>query len=105
MEKNLDTAIVGIGGEILLFNAVGIDAFPVKDPLDAEATITRLSQRQCKIIYVSEELYEQIPETIAKYQFSPFPILIPIPTGKTSKGIGLKRIADNVENAIGIDIF
>jgi len=105
MEKTIDTAIVGTTDEILLFNAVGITAFPVKDASEAEKTITKLSQRECKIIYVTEELYETIPETIGKYQFSAFPILIPIPSGKGSKGIGLKRIADNVENAIGIDIF
>lgn len=105
MDKPIDAAILGTEEEILLFNAVGIPAFPLKDVSEAEAAVTRLSKRQCKVIYVSEDLYEQIPDIVAKYKFSAFPILLPLPTGKNPKGVGLKRIAQNVENAIGIDIF
>jgi V/A-type H+-transporting ATPase subunit F len=105
MDRSIETAIVGMGEEILLFNAVGIQAFVLKDLAEAEAVFSRLSLGGCKIIYVSEELYIRIPDIIEKYQFSAVPILLPIPTGKTSMGIGLKRIADNVESAIGIDIF
>lgn len=105
MEKPIDAAIIGLGEEILLFNAVGIRAFPLKDVSEAEAAITRLSKRECKVVYVSEDLYEQIPDIVDKYKFSAFPILLPLPTGTKSSGVGLKRIAKNVENAIGIDIF
>ena len=51
------------------------------------------------------KIYEAIPETLDKYSKSPFPIIIPIPEGIDSKGVGLKKIKDNVEKAIGIDIF
>lgn len=105
MDRSIETAVVGLSEDILLFNAVGIRAFVLKDPAEAEPVFTRLSLGGSKIIYVSEELYVQIPDIIEKYQFSAFPILLPVPTGKTAMGIGLKRIADNVESAIGIDIF
>ncbi len=105
MEQAIQIAVVGKGEAILLYNAVGIRAFPVKDAPEAEKTISKLANQQCKIIYITEEIYELIPETIEKYQFSAFPMLIPMPSGPTSKGIGLKKIKENVENAIGIDIF
>ncbi len=105
MEQITQIAIVGTGEAILLYNAVGIRAFPVKDAPIAEKMIIKLANQQCKIIFVTEEIYELIPETIEKYKFSPFPMLIPIPSGATSMGIGLKKIKENVENAIGIDIF
>lgn len=105
MDKKQEIAIIGFDDSILLYNAVGIRAFIVKDATDADKTIFKLAQKDCKIIYITEDLYVQLPETIEKYQFQTFPILIPIPSGKDSMGIGLKKIKDNVENAIGIDIF
>jgi V/A-type H+-transporting ATPase subunit F len=105
METTIQIAIVGSDDAIQLFNAVGIRAFPAKTAQDADKIISRLANKQCKIIYVTETIYEEIAETIERYRQQAFPILIPIPSGTTSKGIGLKKIQDNVENAIGIDIF
>lgn len=105
MEKKLEIAIVGLDDSILLYNAVGIRAFRIQEAAEADKTIFKLAQRECKIIYITEDVYVKIPETIEKYQFQPFPILIPIPNGKGSQGVGLKKIKENVENAIGIDIF
>jgi V/A-type H+-transporting ATPase subunit F len=105
MEKTIEIAVIGSDDTIQLYNAVGIRAFLVQNPLEAEKTISKLASRQCKIIYVTENLYESLSEAIEKYKFLPFPILIPVPAGGVSQGIGLKKIKENVENAIGIDIF
>jgi V/A-type H+-transporting ATPase subunit F len=105
MEKTIEVAIIGNDETILLYNAVGIRAFPVKNALDADKLIFKLFSQKCIIIYVTEDIYALIPETIEKYQFSAFPILIPIPSGTKSQGVGLRKIQKNVENAIGIDIF
>ena len=44
-------------------------------------------------------------ETLEKYKDKTFPIIIPIPSQKGSKGVGMKKIRDNVEKAIGMDIL
>ncbi|MDD3842211.1 MAG: V-type ATP synthase subunit F [Candidatus Izemoplasmatales bacterium] len=105
MEKIIEVAVIGADETILLYNAVGIRAFSVQDASEADKTIFKLANQKCKIIYITESIYELIPETIEKYQFSTFPVLIPIPSGTKSRAIGLKKIKKNVENAIGIDIF
>jgi V/A-type H+-transporting ATPase subunit F len=105
MDSLIQIAIVGSDDAINLFNAVGIRAFPIKTPQEADKAISKLANQQCKIIYVTETIYQLIGETIERYKQQAFPILIPIPSGTSSQGIGLKKIQDNVENAIGIDIF
>ena len=98
-------AAIGSSDSVFIFNAVGIKTFLVKNATEADRTIFDLSNQNCKIIYVSEDIYSQISETIEKYSLTPFPIIIPIPISETSLGLGQKRIKDNVEKAIGIDIL
>lgn len=105
MIDKVDIAAIGSSDAIILFNAVGIRTFSTQDLGDVDRIIFQLVNEKCKIIYLSEEIYEQIPETIEKYKTSAFPIIIPIPLSEESKEIGLKKIKENVEKAIGFDIF
>lgn len=105
MEKHVDIAAIGDSDSILLFNAIGVRTFSIKNISDVEKTIFQLANQKCKIIYVTEEIYTKIPETLERYKTSPFPIILPIPTEEGSKQVGLKKIKDNVEKAIGINIF
>jgi len=103
--KNTSVAAIGSTDSVFIFNAVGIKTHLVNNASEADRTIFDLSNQNCKIIYVSEDIYSQISETIEKYSLTPFPIIIPIPISETSLGLGQKRIKDNVEKAIGIDIL
>ncbi|MDD4123470.1 MAG: V-type ATP synthase subunit F [Bacilli bacterium] len=104
MEK-IEVAAIGSTDEIYLFNAVGIMTVLVQDPQEADKKVFELSQAGCKIIYLFEELYTMMGETLEKYKDKTFPIIIPIPSQKGSKGVGMKKIRDNVEKAIGMDIL
>ncbi|MDD7542955.1 MAG: V-type ATP synthase subunit F, partial [Peptoniphilaceae bacterium] len=46
-----------------------------------------------------------IPETIARYETEATPAIILIPDSRGSLGIGMKKISENVEKAVGMDIF
>lgn len=105
MKERIDMAAIGKEDTIVLFNAIGISTFVCNNKEEADKIIFDLTNKSCRIIYIGEELYESIPETLDKYEKSTFPIIIPIPEGTTSKGIGLRKIKNNVEKAIGIDIF
>ncbi len=105
MKNKVDIAILSDKEEVVLFNAIGIKTKKVNTPEEVERVIYELSNEECKIIYISEKLYLSIPETIEKYRHSTFPILIPLPIGDENMNIGRKKIKENVEKAIGIDIF
>lgn len=105
MGEKVSIAAIGDKDTIVLFNAIGVRTFISDNPSEIERIIYRLEKDNCKIIYIAEELYKSIPETIEKYSYDPFPIIIPIPITDHSLGIGAKTIKNNVEKAIGIDIF
>ncbi len=105
MKERNDIAIIGGDDAVVLFNAVGIKTHIVKSPFEAEKIVARLAQERCRIIFLAEDIYEAVPETVEKYQYSPFPIISPLPPKTDSKGVGLEKIKDNVEKAIGINIF
>lgn len=98
-------AAIGNHDTIVLFNAIGIQTFKTNEVSEVEKIIYKLVNENCKIIYIAEELYQSIPEIIENYSFEPFPIIIPIPITEQSLGIGQKKIRENAERAIGIDIF
>ena len=104
MEK-VDMAAIGCSEEIYLFNAVGCATAIAKTPQEADNKIFELAQAGCKICYLTEELYTQMGETLEKYAKQAFPIIIPIPSQKGSQGVGEKKIRNNVEKAIGMDIL
>jgi len=105
MTNKNEIAAIGSSDVILIFNAVGIRTFQTLDTIAVDRIIFELANENYKIIYISEDLYEKIPDVIEKYHNKTFPILIPIPTSLDAKGIGLKKIKENVEKAIGFDIF
>ncbi|MGI6758264.1 MAG: V-type ATP synthase subunit F [Bacilli bacterium] len=101
----IDMAAIGDQDDITIFNAIGIRTFKAKSAEEVDRIIFNLVNQKCKIIYLSENLYQDLDETLEKYKSSPFPIIIPIPTSEENMGIGMKKIKSNVEKAIGIDIF
>lgn len=105
MENKIDIAIIGNEDTVALFNVVGIKTYVSCDASMVDQIVFDLSKANCKIIYISEKLYEMILETLAKYQTKAYPIILPLPLDQESNGIGLKRIRQNVEKAIGINIF
>lgn len=106
MEKNkCNIAVIAETNNVLLFNAIGMATFIESDPVAIDKLVFDLSKNGCKVIYVSEKIYLNIPETLEKYANSSYPIILPLPVDEKSSGVGDKKIRDSVEKAIGIDIF
>ena len=68
-------------------------------------TLRRLSREDFAIIYLTEDMAAEIPETLAYYDKQVLPAIILIPTHKGVMVLGQKRIRENVEKAVGQDIL
>ncbi|WP_124057645.1 V-type ATP synthase subunit F [Vaginisenegalia massiliensis] len=101
----LKIGVVGNRDAILPFRLVGLQIHPVTTGQEARTTIDRLAKEDYGIIYLTEDYAQLIPETIAYYDTVPTPALILIPTHHGSLGIGLQRVQDNVEKAVGQNIL
>ena len=97
-------AAIGDGDSMMAFRAFGINTVAVKEPHEAARAMRKLSEDSA-VIFVTEEIAEQIPKEIDRYKEQIAPAVILIPSGKGSKGIGLQAISTAVERAVGVDIF
>lgn len=95
-----------IGGKdsILPFKGLGIDVFPTSDLEEAKKQIKEIAD-DYGVIFITERVAEQLEDTIAQYDSQPTPAIIPIPSSTGSLGIGMDRIQQNVEKAIGMNIL
>jgi V/A-type H+/Na+-transporting ATPase subunit F len=98
-------AVVGDKDSVLPFMALGLEVFSVSDSDETKKTVDTLAYNNYGVIFITEQAAAPIPETIERYNKMITPSIILIPGNKGSLGIGKKRIKDNVQKAIGINIL
>lgn len=96
-------AVMGDKDSILAFKAVGADVYPVKNYFDAADTLKKLA-RTYAIIFITEDICENIADIAARYKTRPYPAVIPIPGANGTNGFGMKGVSDNVEKALGTNL-
>jgi len=97
--------VVGDKDSVLAFKAIGIDVYPVIEPTEAQKTIDRMAMDKYAVIFVTEQVAVNIEETIERYNRQTLPAVILIPSNQGSLNIGMQRIKDNVEKAVGVNIL
>ena len=97
--------VVGDKDSVLAFKALGIDVFPVIEHDEARKTIDRLAKSDYAVIFVTEQIAQNIEETIERYNKAVLPAIILIPSNQGTLNIGMQRISDNVEKAVGMNIL
>lgn len=102
--RNNKIAVIGDKDSILAFKAVGADVYPIKNNFDAADTLKKLA-RTYAVIFITEEIAEEIEDIVNRYKARPYPAVIPIPGAQGTDGFGMKGISKNVEKALGTDIL
>lgn len=97
--------VVGDKDSILAFKAIGIEAFPVVGSEEARKTVDRLAMEEYGVIFITEQVASTIEETIERYNDKMLPAVILIPSNQGSLNIGMQKISDNVEKAVGVNIL
>ena len=97
--------VVGDKDSVLAFKALGIDVFPVIGNDEARKTVDRLAKNDYAVIFITEQVAVGIEETIERYTREILPAVILIPSNQGTLNIGMKRISDNVEKAVGVNIL
>lgn len=87
------------------FAAVGINICPCDDLSQAKAQFKTLCSGDYGIIYITEELAEELSQEIAEFDEKFLPAIIPLPGVKNNNGIGENRLRASVEKAVGSDII
>ncbi|MGT2845972.1 V-type ATP synthase subunit F [Streptococcus massiliensis] len=103
--KTYKIGVVGNRDAILPFRLIGFQTFPVKEAQEAINILRQLSRDKFGVIYLTEDMAREIPETLAYYDQQVTPAVILIPTHQGSSGLGRARLQENVEKAVGQNIL
>lgn len=103
----LKIAVIGGRETVMGFKALGLETYPVLDAAEATQTLRRLTRESedYAIIYIEENLAEQLAGEINKFKDSPTPAIILIPGREGSLGLGLSALNAAVERAVGTNIL
>lgn len=96
---------VGERDAVLAFKAMGMEVIPAATAEEAASAVKKLAKQGIAVIFVTEQAVSMMEETIERYQSEPYPVIIPIPGSSGSAGIGMQRLKENVEKALGADIL
>ena len=98
-------AVMGDRDSVLGFQALGMDVYPTQDRQQARQTLHRLAQEDYAIIYMTEQLAQEITGDIDRYKDELTPAVILIPGRQGSLGIGADALQQAVERAVGANIL
>ncbi len=98
-------AVVGDKDSVLAFKMIGFDVFFASEAGDVREIVDKLAKKDYGIIFLTEQLGAQIPETLARYDELVTPAVILIPNRMGTNNFGEERFAANVERAVGIKIM
>ena len=103
----LKIAVIGGAGTVLGFKALGLEACPASNADEARTILKRLTAEgeEYAIIYIEENLAQELAHEIDKFKDSPVPAIILIPGRDGSIGLGQEALKAAVERAVGTNLL
>jgi V/A-type H+-transporting ATPase subunit F len=98
-------AVIGDRDSALGFKALGLETVFADTGEEARAAIHRLAAEDCAVIYLTEQLAQEIPGDLDRYTNALRPAIILIPGKTGSLGIGIENVNKAVEKAVGSNIL
>ncbi len=98
-------AVIGDRESVLGFKALGLDVQFVDDVAAAKNVLHRLAKEDYAVIYLTEQLAEEMQSDIARYKDNTVPAVILFPGKSGSLGLGMQGVHQSVERAVGADIL
>lgn len=105
MDDRMSIAVVGDRDSIYCYAALGLETYPVSDRAEAKKIIAELSERNCAVIYLTEQYAAELEADLMKYRDMRTPAIIPIPGVTGNIGYGMRAVKISVERAVGSDII
>ncbi|MGN0660439.1 MAG: V-type ATP synthase subunit F [Oscillospiraceae bacterium] len=103
--STVKVAAVGEHSSVILFHTAGVRSVSVENAQQAEKAVNELIRDGYEIIFLTEGYVSELSETIERYRRSAYPLILPVPERTGSTGYSMKKITDNMEKAIGTNIF
>ena len=100
-----DIAFIGDRDTVWPFKALGTNVFFSDEHESLLQLVNQVLQQQFKIVFVTEDVYENVRERIDGFAEESTPTITIVPSVKGSRGIALQRIRDSVRRAMGAEFI
>ena len=97
-------AVIGDRDSVYGFSDLELETCIVNSAEEAREQLYRLENENCAIIYITEQLAEELSEELERFLDMPYPAVIPIPGVTQNTGIGNKKLSEWVIKAVGSEI-
>lgn len=104
-DKARGIGVIGESDAVLAFRALGMRVLSARTKVQAEQAVHALVSDGVPVIFVTEEIAALIPDIMDYYMGDPAVTLLPLPGSKGSAGLGMRRLHQNVEKAVGANIL
>lgn len=105
-------AVIGDKDSIISFKVLGVDIYPVEFIENEEEMSQRVRKvlehivaKNYGIIFITEEYASISKDVIDRYKAQTLPMITLIPSNRGSLNIGMSKIDENIEKAIGTNIL
>lgn len=98
-------AVMGDRDSIYGFAALGLDTYPVVDPVEAARRLRSFAEQGYAVVYITEALAASLETEIDRYREQMLPAIILIPGVSGNTGMGVRAVKKSVEQAVGSDII
>ena len=100
-----DIALIGDRDTVWPFKAFGIELFFADEHESLSHIFSEIAHKQFKLVFVTEEVYEELRERIDAVAEESTPTFTVIPSQKGSRGTALQMIRDSVRRAMGAEFI
>lgn len=105
-------AVIGDKDSVVSFKVLGLDVYPVELIENEEEMSQKIKKviehvvaKDYGIIFITEEYARISKEVIDRYKAQTLPMITLIPSNRGSLNIGISKIDENIEKAIGTNIL
>ena len=61
--------------------------------------------KEYAVIFITEKLAGEMDDLLNKFNQSPYPVILPVPSGDGSDGYAKAKMRERMEKALGVDIL
>lgn len=98
-------ALIGEKEIIIGFSLVGLKLFPVVEPEEAIKALRDCHEKNCAIVFITNEIAQRIIDKIEEYQKLSSMTICILPNRTKESELSLNILRKNVEKAVGTDIL
>lgn len=97
--------IIGDKDSVIGFRAAGFAVHIAEGSTEAETMLASLVKENYAVLFITEDLAQNMQPVLNKYRVLPTPAIIALPGKSGTNGFGMSQIRKSVERAVGADIL